>query len=124
MNLSGPIISLIAANATANALLGGRVYPGVIKQSSTYPAAAINITGNTPANSKTAPSDMDRVLVQIDVYGSFSQAADADEAIRAAIDYQSTGDIERIFYLRTIDGYSDIPELSRKTSEYSIVIKR
>ena len=125
MNVSGPIISLIAANSTANTLLGGRVYPDVLKQSTTYPAAAINIKDNDPSNTKTGPSDMDRVLVQIDVYATTATAAsEAEEAIRAALDYQTTGNIAGIFYKRTISGFSEKPELIRRISEYSLIIRR
>lgn len=125
MNISGPIIGLIAANSTANTLLGGRVYPDVLKQSTTYPAAAINITGGTANNTKTAVSDLDRVLVQIDTYGTTpSDAAEADEAIRGAIDYQSTGSIACIFFIRSVGALSEKPELHRRLSEYSIMYRR
>lgn len=125
MNITGPLIALIAADATANGLLGGRVYPTVLKQSTDYPAAAINVKDTTPSNTKTGPSDMDRVLVQIDVYATnATEAENASEAIRGAIDYQNTGAIECIFFQRTLDGLSEKPELIRKLSEYSIIYRR
>lgn len=125
MNVTGPIIDLIADNATANGLLGGRVYPQVLKQSTTYPAAAINVKGTDPANTKTGPSDMDRVLVQIDVYAATATAAaQTSEAIRGAIDYQVSGDIAGIFFIREIDGLSEKPDLIRKLTEYSIIYRR
>lgn len=125
MNVTGPIIDLIAANVAAHALLGGRVYPQVLKQSTAYPAAAINVTDTTPNNTKTGPSDMDRVLVQIDVYATnATAAAQVAEAIRVAIDYQAGGDIESIFFKRCIDAISEKPELIRKLTEYSIIYRR
>ncbi len=125
MNITGPLISLIASDATANGLLGGRVYPQVLRQSSAYPAAAINVKNTDPANTKTGPSDLDRITVQIDVYAANATAAEqASEAIRGILDYNSTGDIECIFFLRTIDGLSEKPELIRKLSEYSIIYRR
>lgn len=125
MNVSGPIIALIAANATANNLLGGRVYPDVLKQSTAYPAAAINIRDTDPANTKTGPSDIDRVLVQIDVYATTpTDANNASEAIREALDYQTSGDIAGIFFQRWLGGFSEKPELIRRISEYSIMLRR
>ena len=125
MNVTGPIIDLIAGNTPAHALLAGRVYPQVLKQNTAYPAAAINVKDINPTNTKTGPSDMDRVLVQIDVYASnATAAAEASEAIRVAIDYQGSGDIECIFFLRSIDGLSEKPELIRKLTEYSIIYRR
>lgn len=125
MNVTGPLIDLIAANPAANNLLGGRVYPDVLKQSTAYPAAAINVTDVNPSNTKTAASDLDRVLVQIDVYAtSPTSAAQTDEAIRVAIDYQGSGDIEAIFFQRSRSALSEKSELTRRISEYSIIYRR
>lgn len=125
MNITGPLISLIAADVSANALLGGRVYPQVLKQSTSYPAAAINVKDIDPANTKTGSSDLDRVRVQIDVYATTpTSAAQAAEAIRVALDYQVSGDIAGIFFVREIDGLSEKPELIRKLTEYSIMLRR
>lgn len=125
MNIIQPIRALIAANTPANNLLSGRVYAEIIAQGSAYPCAAVNVTATDPTNTKTAASDMDVHRLQIDVYGStYASAAETSEAIRAAIDYQTTGDIIGIFYQRTISGYSDLPEKYRIMSEYSVVLKR
>lgn len=124
MNVTGPIIALINANTAANALLGGRIYTTVLKQSTAYPAAAINITDVEAHNTKTGPSDLDRVTVQIDVYGTNpTSAAETDAAIRAAIDYQTTGNIVGIFYDRTITGLSERPELTRRITHYTVMIR-
>ena len=125
MNIIQPIRALIAANTPANNLLSGRVYAEIIAQGSAYPCAAVNVTATDPTNTKTAASDMDVHRLQIDVYGStYASAAETSEAIRAAIDYQTTGDIIGIFFQRTISGYSDVPEKYRIMSEYSVVLKR
>lgn len=124
MNVTGPLRTLIAADTTANALLAGRVYAGVLMQQTEYPAAAINIVDDTPHNTKTAASDLDRVLVQVDVYGNtYASAAAVSAAIRAAIDYQTSGDLAHIEFKRSLDMYSDVAEKYRKVSEYSIMIK-
>lgn len=125
MNITGPVIALIAADSTANGLLGGRVYPALLRQSTAYPAAALNITGNNPTNTKTGPSDLDFVLLQVDIYGTdYTSASNAESAIRNAIDYKTSGAIESISYIRTIDGLSEKPELVRKISEYKIAYRR
>jgi len=63
MNVTGPIKTLIAANGTANGLMAGRVYPGVLEQETSYPAAAINVVSTAPTNSKTTASSLHRGLV-------------------------------------------------------------
>ena len=124
MNITGPLRTLIAAETTANALLAGRVYAGVLQQQTEYPAAAINIVDDTPHNTKPAASDLDRVLVQVDVYANtYASAAAVSAAIRAAIDYQTSGDLAHIEFKRTLDMYSDVAEKYRKVSEYSIMLK-
>ena len=129
MNVTGPIIRIIASNAAANNLLGGRVYPGVILQNAGYPCAAVNITGVQPNNSKTEASTLDVVRVQVDVYGvSMTSAAQAAAAIRSAIDYFTgtvnlTGGgtviVKHIEYKGELSGFSEVPELCRIIQTYT-----
>lgn len=124
MNVTGPIKTLIAANGTANGLLSGRVYPGVLEQETTYPAAAINMIDVSPTNSKTAASSLDIVRVQVDVYGTtYATAAGAAAAIRTALDYQSSGSLKHIQFEGQRDMFSAKPELFRIMQEYSIAWK-
>lgn len=121
MNVSGPIKALIAANTTANGLLGGRVYPGVLEQESQYPAAAVNVAGTRTTNNKTDASILDTITVQIDVYGTtYATTADTSAAIRAAIDYQTSGVLEHIEFNGQQDMFSAKPELHRITQTYSV----
>lgn len=127
MNIAGPISALIAADTTANELLGGRVYANVLLQEGVLPAAAISITDDAPNATKTGPSDLDRILVQIDIYGNtYTEAAQASDAVRAAIDYRvdNANNIAGIFFLRTRDIYSDRPLKHRRLSEYSVMLTR
>lgn len=121
MNVTGPIKTLIAANGTANGLLAGRVYPGVLEQNSTYPAAALNVVSTRPMNSKTTASTLDRVTLQVDVYGeTYATTADAAAAIRTAIDYKSSGSLNHIEYIGQEDMFTVKPELNRIMQTYSI----
>lgn len=124
MNVSGPIKTLIAANGTANGIFSGRVYPGVLEQETTYPAAAINTISVTPANSKTTASTLDRVMVQVDVYGTtYATTAAAAAAIRGAIDYQTSGSLTHIEFAGQQDMFSAKPELHRIMQTYSVGYK-
>jgi len=129
VNVFGPLAAIVSNNSTANALFSGRIYPQVILQGSTYPAAAITIVTTEPTNTKTAPSDLDFVRVQVDVYGNTLTAADqAAKAFRAAVDYFSGpvalngGDlvtIRHIQFEREMSGFAEIPEVFRIIQEYS-----
>ena len=131
MNVFGPISRIIAANVSANALMGGRVYPGITKQGAVYPKAAVNIRGVGPSNTKGAPSDLDIVRVQVDVYGETLTATDqAAMAIRAALDYFAgtvnltgggTITVKHIQFEREITGFSETPEIFRVIQEYTYV---
>jgi hypothetical protein len=124
MNVTAPLKTLIAANGTANGLFAGRVYPGVLEQETTYPAAAINITTVNPTNNKSAASTLDIVQVQIDVYSTtYATAAGAAAAIRTALDQSSSGSLKHIEFTGQQDMFSAKPELFRIMQTYSIAWK-
>ena len=124
MNVTGPLKTLIAANAPAHALMSGRVYPGVLEQETSYPAAAINVVSTAPTNSKTTASSLDRVLIQLDVYATtYATTAGAAAAIRTALDYKTSGSLTHIEFNGQEDMFSVKPELHRIMQTYSIGYK-
>jgi hypothetical protein len=124
MNVSGPLKTLIGANSPANTIMGGRIYPAVLEQETTYPAAAINTLSIRPTNSKTAASTFDRITVQIDVYGeTYATTAAAAAAIRTALDYSSSGSLGHIEFEGQSDMFSAKPEIFRIMQTYSIGYK-
>lgn len=94
MNIAGPIQKIVGDNASANALLSGRLYPGGrAKQTPAYPYATLQVIGNVPSDTKSGPSTLDQVTVQIAVWSDrYQDAAEAAEAIRGAID-RFVGDV-------------------------------
>jgi len=134
MNVSGIVSVLIAANATAHALIAGRVYPGVAKQETAYPCVVVSLVTPNPTNTKRAASDLDLTLVQVDVYGStYTSAASTSAAIRTALDYYSgtvtltgggTVSVASITYLTEADGFVETPDKFRRMCEYNISIRR
>lgn len=131
MNVSGPIIKIIAANVAANALLAGRVYPSVILQDSAYPCAVVNVSNVRPNNTKTQASNLDIVSVQVDIYGvTPTSAGTVADAVRAALDYYSgtvtlngggSETIRHIQFEREIQGFSETPELHRIIQQYTYI---
>ena len=134
MNVSGIVSVILAADGTANGLLAGRVYPGVIKQEAGYPAVSVNLVTPGATNTKTQASDLDATTVQVDVYGStYSSAADTSDAVRSALDYYSgtvtltgggTAIVRHIEYQGERDTYVEQPDIFRRLTEYKIVIER
>lgn len=134
MNVSGIISVILAADGTANGLLSGRVYPGVIKQEAGYPAVAVNLVTPGANSTKTAASDLDIARVQVDVYAStYTAAAGASIAIRNALDFYTgtvnltgggTAVVRHIEYKSEQDMYVEIPDIFRRMCEYTISIER
>jgi len=133
MNVTGPIKVIIAADATANALLAGRVYPGVIDNGRGFPAVAVTRASTDANATKTGVSGVDFVRVQLDIYArTYGEAEDVSEAVRTALDFYSgsvvsgsdTVNVDHIDYLGTIDNFEDTPELHRVIAEYIMHIKR
>lgn len=133
MNVTGPIKVIIAANATANALLAGRVYPGIIDNGRGFPAMAVTRASTEANATKTGVSNVDFVRVQLDIFArTYGEAEDVSEAVRAALDYYTgsvvsgadTVNVDHIDYLGTIDNFENSPELHRVIAEYILHIKR
>lgn len=134
MNVSGIVAVRIAADSTANGLIAGRVYPGVVKQEAGYPAIAVNLVSPNPANTKTQASDLDIATVQVDVYGTtYSSTATTSAAVRAALEYYSgtvtltgggTVNVAHIEYKTERDGYVEKGDVFRRICEYTISIRR
>lgn len=133
MNVTGPLKEIIADDATANGLLAGRVYPGVIDNGRGFPAVALTRVSTQPTATKTGVSLTDFVRVQVDVYArTMGGAENAAEAVRGALDYYSgtvtsgsdTVVVDHIDYEGTRDAFEENPELYRVIQEYTVHIKR
>lgn len=134
MNVSGIVSVLIAANATAHALIAGRVYPGVAKQETAYPCVVVNLVNPGATTTKREVSNLDITMVQVDVYGStYTATAAASAAIRTALDNYSgtvtltgggTTVVAGITYTNEMDGYVERPDIFRRITEYHISLKR
>lgn len=121
MNVYVPIKTLIAANVTANSLLSGRVYARILPDQPTYPAAVVTLTGVGNTNSKTTASTLDFPRVQVDIYGTtMASVGSTAAAIRAALDYQTSGSLQHIEFAGMSDGFTENPELFRVITEYEI----
>lgn len=133
MNISGPIRALIANNTAANTALQNRVFPGVFPEQYTLPALSVNIIRVDPNPTKSAPSDIDMAMVQIDCYATtYGQAQDISELVRTAIDYYR-GDIliagniisiDAIDYEGQTDVWEEKPKEYRVSCDYTIRVMR
>lgn len=133
MNVSGPIRAIIAADTDANNTLQSRVYPGVFPEQYTLPAVAVNIVAVQPNPTKTGPSDVDMVMVQVDCYAStYGAAQNVCELVRTALDYYrgdvliagETISIDFIDYEGQVDAWEEKPKEWRVSCDYSVRLMR
>lgn len=133
MNIQGPLRKIISDNALSGSLLDDRIYPVVAPQKSSYPLAVVRVTGNTPSNMKTHTSTVDTVQAEVITFAdTFEECANADEAIREAIDFYRgdvlfksvTTSIDGIRYENTVQGIEPDTMLYMSVSTYTIRLKR
>jgi hypothetical protein len=134
MILARPVLVIVAANTPAYDALGARIYPGVLPEQPTHPAAVITTAGGTPYPTKSGASTVDALRMQVDVYDtSLTNADEAAELLRVAVDYYR-GDVTHGGVTWAIDGihciepprhfWNDDPKVYRIMAEYQVRIKR
>lgn len=106
-----PIYTVCAAVAAVKAVLGTgptRLYPfGDAPQDVALPYAVWSVIGGNPENLLGEVPDVDRFLLQVDVYAeTVTEAREAAEALRDAIETEA--------YVVSWSGESTDPETRRK----------
>ncbi len=87
MNLSGILYTILAADSAVTAICSTRIYPLTIPQTEQLPAVRITEIAVNPYDTKSGPSTLDAMRVQVDCYASrMLVASQLEEAVRAAID--------------------------------------
>lgn len=133
MNITGPLIVLIANNATAATLTGGKVYPVVAPQTTVPPYVVMRIMEVQPTQHKDGVSPLDAVFVQVSTMSKeYGYAQRTDEAVRRAIDgYRGNvtvdGDpvpIDGTQYLTGQDLFEPDGDLFRRDATYKVRLKR
>ncbi len=133
MNITGPLIVLIANNATAATLTDGKVYPVVAPQTTVPPYVVMRIIEVQPTQHKDGVSPLDAVFVQVSTLAKdYHYAQRTDEAVRRSIDgycgnVTVDGDpvpIDGTQYLTGQDLFEDEPQLFRRDATYKVRLRR
>jgi len=133
MNITGPLIALIANNVTAAALTSGRVYPVVAPQGAEVPHVVMRIIEVQPSVNKQTTSSVDGIVVRLSTLAKdYHFVQRTDEAIRRAIDgYRGNVTlsgtliaIDGVNYLTGEDLFEDAPELFRRDAIYKVRLIR
>ena len=94
MNIGKYIYSVLAADAGVSALVGTRIYPVMIPQTSAFPAIVYIVSTTPKDKQKDKVSDKDIESVSFTFLADYQQGADAytkttgiDAAVRTALDF-------------------------------------
>ena len=133
MNITGPLIVLIANNPTAATLTGGKVYPVVAPQTTVPPYVVMRITEVQPTHHKDGVSPLDAILVQVSTLAKeYHYTQRTDEAVRRAIDgYRGNVTLDGALvaidgtqYLTGEDLFEPDGDLFRRDARYRVRLKR
>lgn len=126
MNPGTAIYRLLRDDATVGAIIGDKIYPGIIPESIAYPAVRYSELSQVFDETKDGPIATGEHSFEVHIYSlEYSQAQRIATAIKSALDwYTGTVNsivIERIrFTDQSDDPFQDEKELFQITQEYSI----
>lgn len=109
------IYSAIVGDASVMAIMGTRLFPMRLEQSTQLPAAVYEVITGDPVSSLDGDSNLDLLRVQITSWATtYTEAKDLSEAIRNALDL----DASIKFTTASIDDDQD-----ENTKNYSVVMQ-
>jgi outer membrane receptor protein involved in Fe transport len=127
-NVGGAIYALLTGSAPVTAEVGTRIYPVFRPQGSALPAVVYTEISTTPSDTKSGPSDVDAVRVQIDVFSAtYAQAVDIAQAVRAVLDkYMGTAGgvvVDGVRFEHENQTVDPTEEIYRRSADYLFRIK-
>jgi hypothetical protein len=121
-NVGGAIYALLTGSAPVTAEVGTRIYPVFRPQGSALPAVVYTEISTTPSDTKSGPSDVDAVRVQIDVF-----SATYAQAVRAVLDkYMGTAGgvvVDGVRFENENQTVDPTEEIYRRSADYLFRIK-
>ncbi|MCL5995496.1 MAG: DUF3168 domain-containing protein [Chloroflexi bacterium] len=110
------LVALLTGDTTINTMIGARIYPLVVPQTSIRPAIAYQVISNVPSYTHDGPADHARERIQLTLEGnSYAQArALAGEVRRKLGGYRGVvGDltIGSSFIENDVDSYAETTRL-------------
>lgn len=133
MSASSIIYSILSGNTGVTNLVNTKIYPQEAPQTAAFPYVVFQSISNTPNNSKSGVSTMDRYRIQVTVCAKKQSEIDSiGAAIRSALDYVqqqtiSSTYVQLISYQGEVDMFS-YPSgqdgIFEKAQDYFLTISR
>jgi hypothetical protein len=113
--------AVLLADAPVNAVVAGRIYPGLLPQAPTTPAIVYQrVTGDHPVNQDGAGGP-DRVRVQVDLWApTFDAVASLRDKVLAALNGKSSVDLQGVFSESEQGTYDDEVKLHRSSMDFYV----
>ena len=123
------VIDLILADATCQGLISDKVFPVIATQGVKKPYVTIRRIGESPTINKQLPSDCDKPIIDIAIFGAtYSQSVAISDAIRDVIDdyrgTQSGKTYHRIWYTNSLDMIDEEDEIAVIIDTYTAEVAR
>lgn len=113
MSVETSLYSTLTGNSGVSALIATRLYPLVLPQKPTLPAATYQRISTRPVSTRSG-NGLDFVRMQIDCYGAtYANAKALAAAVVAAL--TNTGQLQQM-----MDGFDDTPEIYRVSVDFLI----
>lgn len=114
-NPGSVIYNLLKDSAPVGALIGNKIYPGIIPADVTYPAAAYSELQQQYDESKDGPIPTGNHSFDVDIYAkNYTSAQSVANAIKAALDwYSGTVNSIEVERVRMLD-QQDMPYVEEK----------
>lgn len=131
MNYGKVIFEILRTDSELITLLGGtsKIFPIRIPQETAYPAITYTKLSQSPNHTKTGPSLVDEVRIQIDTYSKdYAQLVSIDKRVRTLLDYYTgtivSVNVDSIWFVNSTEVGE--PELGLKhfATDYQMRINR
>lgn len=125
MSLESQIITRLNAFPAVASLLGTRIYPLILPQNPTLPAAQFNVVDATPRENLFAKAGLYRYEIQIDIFtNTYAEVVTGENVVRLALqgydNLGSGGDIQAIHHLMSFDDYEKEIANYKKVLRFSV----
>jgi hypothetical protein len=124
------IYGILSVTSGVTSLVSTRIYPTIAPAETVAPFITFRIVSNNPTDTKTRPSKVDFVRVQIDCWGrTYASAEAVHGAVRTAIDNYALGStvasvkVDGIKFETENDALDEEIDIYRRSADYILRIK-
>jgi hypothetical protein len=115
------VINALLTDSTVTALVGDRIYPGILPQNPTFPALVLNVVSELDMVTHNGESGLSDGQVQVDSFaGTYLALNTLHRTVKTALNGYSVGNVQGIFLVRARDLYDNEAIVYRRTADYNV----